>query len=68
MVQAMEEEHMKEKMKRMLFKLTLLGVYVIGISTVDATSRFTGYQPEEGEDVMEMVRNAKMSGLDKKVS
>ncbi len=55
---------MKEKVKRILFKMALLGVYVIGITTVDATSRFTGYQPEEGEDVMVMVRKAKMSGLD----
>lgn len=50
---------MKERVKRIFLNLALLSVYLIGITTVDATSRFTGYQPEEGEDVVEMVRRAR---------
>lgn len=50
---------MKEKVKRILFKAMVLSVYLIGITTVDATSRFTGYQPVEDEDMINMVRKLK---------
>lgn len=48
---------MREKLKFYLLKTAVIGVYLIGISTVAATSRYTGYQPEEGGELMEMVRS-----------
>lgn len=50
---------MRGKVKFYLLKLMVMGVYVIGVSTVAATSRYTGYQPEEGGELMEMVRKQK---------
>lgn len=52
---------MKEKVKCYLFKAMLLSIYFIGISTVDATSRFTGYQPEESEELIDMVRKLRVN-------
>lgn len=48
---------MREKLKFYLLKLMVMGVYVIGVSTVAATSRYTGYQPEESVELLEMVRS-----------
>lgn len=50
---------MKERLKNYLLKAMVFGVYVVGISTVAATSRYTGYQPEEGEELMGVVRRLK---------
>lgn len=50
---------MKERIKHYFFKLAVLGVYTIGITTVAATSRYTGYQPTEDEALMEMARKAR---------
>lgn len=50
---------MREKVKFYLLKLMVMGVYVIGVSTVAATSRYTGYQPEEGAELVELVRSLK---------
>lgn len=50
---------MREKLKFYLLKTVVMGVYLIGISTVAATSRYTGYQPEEGRELMELVEKSK---------
>lgn len=53
---------MKERLKNYLLKAMVFGVYVVGISTVAATSRYTGYQPEEGEELMGVVRISTLVG------
>lgn len=50
---------MREKLKHFLLKTMIAGVYVIGITTVSATSRYTGYQPEENSELMDLVRKLK---------
>ena len=50
---------MRGKVKFYLLKLVVMGVYFIGVSTVTATSRYTGYQPKEGMELVEMVRGLK---------
>lgn len=50
---------MKNKIKYFLMHTAILGVYVIGITTVTATSRYTGYQPKEDDALIEAVRKAK---------
>lgn len=50
---------MKEKFKYYFFKLAVMSVYVIGITTVAATSRYSGYQPVEDDEMMNMARKAR---------
>ena len=53
------EIDMKEKIKKLLLRATILSVYAVGITTVTATSRYTGFQPAEGEELIDAVRKAK---------
>lgn len=47
---------MRKRMKYYVLQVLLLGVYMIGITTVSATSRYTGYQPEESKELLDTVR------------
>lgn len=50
---------MRAKIKKLLLRATIFSVYAIGITTVAATSRYTGFQPEESEELINLVKKVK---------
>ncbi|MSS86913.1 cyclic lactone autoinducer peptide [Eisenbergiella tayi] len=47
---------MRKLIRYYILQGLLLVVYMIGITTVSATSRYTGYQPEESKELLDTVR------------